>query len=73
MLLERLDSIQADQRRLGEIISQRTRITIQEAEELFLEAKTRDPHFALDKGIIQEIRDVKIPEGSPLHQFVFQR
>jgi ATP-dependent protease ClpP protease subunit len=72
-LRERLDSITADQKRIGDIISQRTRISKEDVEKLFLEAQTKDAAFAAGCGIIDEIRDVQIPVGSPVVALVFQR
>ena len=72
-LQERLDSLQADQRRIAEVISQRSRLTIDNVEAMFLEAKTKDPAWANEVGIIDEIRDVQLPPGTPVHQLVFQR
>lgn len=68
---EKLGSIQADQRRIGAIIAERSRLETEKVEELFLEATTRDPDYALTCGLIDEIRDVQIPKGAPVHQLVF--
>ncbi len=73
LLRERLDSLQADQQRIGEVIVERTNIPADEVRELFLEAKTRDPEYAVANGIIDEIREVQVPAGAPFHQLVFQR
>lgn len=72
-LRERLDSIGADQKRIGDIITQRTRISKEDVEKLFLEAQTKDAAFAAGCGIIDEIRDVQIPTGSTVVALVFQR
>jgi len=73
LLRERLGSIQADQKRIGSVIIDRTNITEQEVNDLFLEAVTRDVDYALARGIIHEIRDVQIPRGAPVQQLVFER
>lgn len=72
-LRERLESILADQQRIGSIIRERTRIGEEEVKMLFLEAKTKDATYARTNGIIHDIRDVKIPQGAPVLQLVFQR
>lgn len=72
-LRERLGSIQADQRRIGSVIVDRTDISEAEVNNLFLEAVTRDPDYALEREIVHEVRDVEIPRGVPIHQLVFQR
>jgi len=70
---ERLDSIVSDQRRIGSIIADRTTLSAQEIERLFFEAQTKDATFAAGCGIVNEIRDVQIPAGSPIVSLVFQR
>ncbi len=73
VLRERLDSVQADQRRIGSIIVERTRLQQSAVKKLFLEAQTKDAAYAISCGIVDEIRDVKIPPGSPILSLVFQR
>ena len=72
-LLEYLDSIQKDQRRIGSVIVENTNINEVEVLELFRGAQTKDVQFALEKGIIDEVREVKIPNGSPVIPLVFKR
>jgi ATP-dependent Clp protease, protease subunit len=73
-LRERLDAIQADQAQIASIIQQRATFPdTAEIEELFLEARTKDPAYAKAKGIIHDIRDVQIPPGAAVFQLVFQR
>jgi ATP-dependent Clp protease protease subunit len=72
-LNERLDSIRSDQKRIGSIISERTKLPAAEVERLFYEAQTKDATFAAGCGIIDEIRDVQIPAGSPIISLVFKR
>ena len=72
-LREKIDAVQADQRGIGNIIAQRTKIGSEEVQKLFLRAETRDPDFAAAHGIIQEIREFKLPKGAPLAQLVFKR
>jgi ATP-dependent protease ClpP protease subunit len=72
-LTERLESIVADHKRIGSVIVERTRISEQDVDKLFLEAQTKDAAFAASNGIIDEVRDVQIPTGSPVVALVFQR
>jgi len=72
VLRERLDSLLADQRKIGNVIASRTKLTSEEVADSFLEAKTRDPDYALDKGIIHGVRDAEIPSGAQIHQLVFK-
>jgi ATP-dependent Clp protease protease subunit len=70
---ERLDSIMADQRRIGSIMRERAHIADDVVEGLFREAQTKDAIGARDLGITQEIRDVQVPVGGPVIPLVFQR
>jgi ATP-dependent protease ClpP protease subunit len=72
-LRERLGGIQADQKRIGSVIKDRTKLDEAAIGTLFLEAQTKDADWALSCGIIDEIRDVKVPTGHPVISLVFQR
>ena len=72
-LRERLDSVLADQKRIGSVIVDRTKLAEAEVNSLFLEAVTRDSNYALKQGIVDKICDVDIPDGQTVHQFIFQR
>ncbi len=73
VLLERLQGVQSDQKRIGSIIEERTKIPKEEVARLFLEMQTKDATFAVGCGIIHEVRDVQIPLGCPVVSLVFQR
>lgn len=73
LLRERLDSVRADQKRIGSIIEERSSLTADQVEPLFLEAQTKDATYAIGAGIVHEVRDVQIPAGSPVISLVFQR
>lgn len=66
-------SVQADQTRISKILCERTKLTTDEANQLFLEAVTKDPDYACSKGIIHDIREVKVPDGAAFVQLVFKR
>jgi ATP-dependent protease ClpP protease subunit len=72
-LRERLGAIQADQKRIGSVIKDSTRLDESAIDTLFLEAQTKDANWALACGIIDEIRDVHVPVGTPVASLVFQR
>jgi ATP-dependent protease ClpP protease subunit len=72
-LRERLDGILQDQLRIGSIIKAHSNLDESQISELFLEARTKDANFALSVGIIDEIREVNIPQGNPIISLVFQR
>jgi ATP-dependent protease ClpP protease subunit len=70
---EILNSILADQKRIADILVERTQIDATEAGELFKEARTKDSAYAASKGIVNGIRDVNVPPGSAIFSLVFQR
>jgi hypothetical protein len=70
---EMLNGILADQKRITDIMVERTGIDAAEAADLFKEARTKDSAYAAARGIISDIRNVNIPAGSPIFSFVFQR
>jgi ATP-dependent Clp protease protease subunit len=72
-LRERLDAIQNDQRRIGQIITDNTSLDQGAVANLFLEAQTKDAAYARTNGIIHDIRDIQIPKGASVLQLVFQR
>jgi len=73
ILRERLETILSDQRRMGAVIRSRTRLTDEEIASFFREAQVKDATFAAGCGIVNEIRDVQIPQGAPVYSLVFQR
>src|SRR5579862_4007773 len=70
---EMLDNIMSNHARIGTILEERTKINKAAIPELFREAQTKDATFALGAGIVHEIRDINIPEGSSVISLVFQR
>jgi ATP-dependent protease ClpP protease subunit len=72
-LRERLDGILSDQRRIGTILEERTKLAKDQIEGLFREAQTKDAAFAVSCGIVNEIRNLEIPKGAPIYSLVFQR
>ena len=73
LLLESLDSVQAHQKRIADIMAERSDLTADEAHKLFLETRTKDADYAADVGIIDEIRNINIPAGAPIISLVFPR
>jgi len=68
-----LATILSDQKRIGSILQQRTKLGQAQVRRLFREAQTNDATFAVGCGIVDEIRDVDIPPGSTVLSLVFQR
>jgi len=72
-LREKLGSLEADERRIGSILEQRTELTEAQIRAFFRDGHTMDAAEAVGLGVVDEIRDVKIPVGSPVVSLVFQR
>lgn len=71
-LTETLEGIKVGQQKIGDIISGRTNINTEEAQGLFYRQETKDTDFALNKGIIHEVRPLVVPKGATFLQLVFQ-
>jgi ATP-dependent protease ClpP protease subunit len=69
---EKLDGLLNDQNRICTVIVSRTKITARELDRLFRQGQTKDAGFALAKGIIDEIREVKISPGVPFLTIIFR-
>lgn len=73
-LRERLDGIEADHAKIASVIYERGNFEDEaEVRALFLAAATKDTAYALEKGLVHEVRRIEIPAGSPVQQFVFSR
>lgn len=70
---EKLKMIQRDQKLIADIIAEESQYTQEEIEKMFFEADTRTPEQAKDKGLINDIKEVSIPEGAEVVQLIFQR
>jgi ATP-dependent protease ClpP protease subunit len=70
---EKLTGILREQQRIGDVISKNTSISTKEIASLFKKAQTKNASFALDKGIIHEIREVQLIKGSPVISLAFKR
>jgi len=65
-LREKLVIIERDQGNIANIIAERTKLAKEQIEEMFLRAKTKNPTEAKEVGIVTEIREATIPEGSQI-------
>lgn len=72
-LTESLQVILADQKRIGALLREHTALNERQVASLFREARTKDADYARRIGIVNEIRDVNIPAGTPIFGLVFQR
>jgi len=68
---DRLLSIERDQNLISEIIAENSQLSLEKTREMFLETKTLTPEEAKTAGIIQDIREAKIPKGTNIISFVF--
>jgi ATP-dependent protease ClpP protease subunit len=69
-LQESLDSILADQRRIGSIIQSNSTLSADETGKLFREARTKDANAALQIGLVHRIEEFAIPSGAPVVSLV---
>ena len=70
---DRLDSILADQKRIGTVIADNSNLNPRQVAALFRTQQTKDVSWAVEKGIVHAVRDLSIPLGSPIVSLVFQR
>ncbi len=67
-LFEILQSLDADEKRLRDIIVEKTKLSADEVTELLASGVTKDAAFALDKGFIDDIIEFSLPGGVPIYQ-----
>lgn len=63
-LKERLSGVEQDQSKITNIITQYTKITVDELNNLFMQGEVKTPEFALEKGFIDEIKPLSIEQNS---------
>jgi len=68
-LKERLGSLEVDQNKISNTITELTKITKAELDELFLQGEVKPPQFALEKGFIHEIKEMKLPKDAVVFSF----
>jgi len=72
-LRQSLDYVLAEQRRIGAVYVERTRMSEEEVAEIFRTPRTIHATDAVGFGIVDVVREVTIPAGSPLIGLVFPR
>lgn len=70
-LQENIEIIERDQELMIKILAERTKLSHDEIKILFLKAQAKSPEEAKKMGLIQEIKEVKIPEGAKVFSFAF--
>jgi len=68
-LAETLSGLDASETKIRGIITERTGLTPEEVRALFTQGESKDPSFALSKGIVNEIKNPAIPKGVPILSF----
>lgn len=69
---EFLSGLEQDEGRIKELIVERSKITESEMVQLFQQGETKNPAFALEKGIIHDVRDLSLPFGAQVVTANFQ-
>ena len=69
-LQETLSRFDAAEKLCAQIIGGRTKLTVDEVRALFRQGQSKEPEFALEKGLIHEIKEVQVPNGAPLYSIV---
>lgn len=65
--VQEIDSrLSTDQDKIAGIIASQTKMTKEEMEGLFKKGESKMLTFAKDKGVIQEVRECKVPDGEVL-------
>jgi ATP-dependent protease ClpP protease subunit len=65
-LNETLSVFKREEDKIASIIAERTKMTETEIRDLFRQGETKDLQFAVDKGVIDEIRAATIPKDAPI-------
>ena len=69
-LRERLDTVKADHDRIAAIIADRSTLTLPLAAELFNVQTVRTTDWAVESGIIHEVKDLRLPSDRILHELI---
>jgi ATP-dependent protease ClpP protease subunit len=70
---EMLLTIANNHAQIGSVLKDRTKLDQAVIKKLFREAQTKDATFAVNNGIVHDVRDFQIPTGSTVVSLVFQR
>ena len=70
-LQETVGAFRGSEERMSGIIAERTKLTETDLNALYRQGETKDLAFATSKGLIQEVRPVKVPAGAPFFALNF--
>ena len=73
ILAERLANVRSDQQRIANLIVEHTELDDESVNHFFLEAETKTAKEAFDLGIIDQVLEVSIPQGSQVISLAFNR
>ncbi len=65
-LKEILSRLKKDAGKIEGILKERTKLTAGEILNLFVQGESKDPAFAVEKGIVDEIAEPSIPQDAPV-------
>ena len=65
-LQENLSRFRQEEAKIAGIIAERSKLTEAEIRDLFLQGESKDLQFAIDKGVIHDIKDPAVPKDAPL-------
>ena len=72
-LKEFLSGLDADNKRIAEVVSSRTNIDAQKIRRWQGVGRTVDAEFAKEHGLVHDIKEVSIPQGVQVFQLVFNK
>ena len=64
-LAEYSSQLKQDEKKMSGIYVERSKLTEPEVNNLFIQGESKDPSYALEKGIIHDIRNTSIPKDAP--------
>jgi ATP-dependent protease ClpP protease subunit len=67
---ETLSQFDAAEQLTAKIIGEQTKLTPEEVRALFRQGASKAPGFALEKGLVHEIREVAFEPGAPIHSII---
>lgn len=67
---ETLSQFDAAEQLTAKIIGEHTKLTPEEVRTLFRQGESKPPNFALEKGLVHEVREVTFEMGAPVHSIV---
>ena len=71
-LRERTQQIESDQAMMAEIMVRHTQLGTDDINKLFLEMAFLSAQEALERGITDEVTDIRLPDGLPILQLIFK-